>query len=58
MSIAIPPRKGLIAKTLRERHPELTHEEIGRALGMRPSQVEHAAEKVRFGRNKPKSRAY
>ena len=57
MPIAIPVRKALKAKTLADRNPNLSSQEIARTLGLRPSQVEKAAAKEHFGREKPKSYA-
>lgn len=57
MTIAIPARKGLVAKRLAETKPELTPAEIAKRAGTNRSFALKAIGQTRFGRDKPKSRA-
>jgi hypothetical protein len=57
MAIAIPPRKGLKAKALSERRPDLTAAEISRLAGTERGYVMKVMAQTRFGRDKPKTRA-
>lgn len=53
----VPPRKGLMAKKLVERRPDLTPTEISQLTGAERGHVIRAMRQTRFGRDKPKSRA-
>lgn len=57
MTIAIPPRKGLVAKRIAESNPGLPLAEVARRAGTAAGYVAKAVVKERFGRDKPKSRA-
>jgi len=57
MPIAITPRKGLRAKALAERRPDLTVSEISKLTGTERGHVIKALAQSHFGRDKPKSRA-
>lgn len=54
--IAVPVRKGLVAKRLAEENPELSEMEIARRVGTSPGYVEKALKQDHFGRDQPKSR--
>ena len=54
--IAIPVRKGLVAKRLAEEIPELSDEEIARRVGTSRGYVEKALKQSHFGREEPKTR--
>lgn len=57
MPIAIPPRKGLKAKSLAERRPDLTVAQISKLTGTERGHVIKALAQTHFGRDKPKGRA-
>ncbi len=58
MQIAIPPRKGLLARKIAAERPELTPPpEIARLAGTNSGHVVKALKQDHFGRQKPKSRA-
>lgn len=57
MTIAIPPRKGLVAMRIAESNPGLPLAEVARRACTAAGYVAKAVVKERFGRDKPKSRA-
>jgi hypothetical protein len=57
MPIAIPPRKGLRAKSIAVSNPDLPVAEVARRAGLDRSAAAKAVRQTRFGRDRLKSRA-
>ncbi len=56
MSIAVTPRKGLLARRIAREQPELSASEVAKLVGTNGGYVIKAISKSTFGRDKPKSR--